>query len=148
MPWQPCALSLDEIDTLVANRAGGHTQSYEKAALNTLLSLLDGNDAVDNLFIFGATNLGSSVDKAFRRRMLNNNFYVGVLNAESRRELIKREICEPLTLERNVLEYLVKVTMNLGGSHLKSITRYITSAAHMNQAYAINTDACKLQTRR
>jgi ATP-dependent 26S proteasome regulatory subunit len=151
LSWLPCALSLDEIDTLISNRAGGNTTSYERSALNSLLSIVGGADHVDNLYIFGATNLGSKVDKAFLRRMKNNNIYVGVLNAVGREALIQREIVGRgfVFASDEVRKLLVNLTMNLGGSHIKTILEnvrrkleapasdHVTSALCLEESYAV-----------
>ena len=71
VPWDTCALLIDEIDSLVpdrnkSNKEGGNNNND---LIGVFLSLMDGNTIVSNLKIFGTTNLLLSIDEAVRRRL-------------------------------------------------------------------------------
>ncbi len=110
MPWQICALAVDEIEALAPKRETDGNNSGER--LSVLLSVITGGwknlqgilawshtynflicvllqhclggKDVENLILIGCTNLRTSMDAAFLRRM-NLKFFVGKPDFEGRR---------------------------------------------------------------
>lgn len=150
MPWQLCVLSLDEIDTLVTDRqrteSKGRGGGADTSSLNTLLSIIGGGGNVQNLLVYGATNLGPSIDAAFRRRMLNNIFFVGLMTSDARRKLIQSYTSNHyFNLPSDAEDVLVAITMNMGGSHVKAILEYIKSSV-FGLSTAAHTPTISIQT--
>jgi cell division protease FtsH len=64
--YQPCIIFFDEIDSIAPSRKKS-IHGYEKSAVNTLLSEIDGFGDKDMILIIGTTNLINDIDPALLR---------------------------------------------------------------------------------
>lgn len=62
----PCIIFIDEIDSIAGKRSKYLPGTY-RAALNQLLTEMDGFSSADNIIVIGATNLAGSLDSAVKR---------------------------------------------------------------------------------
>ena len=62
----PCIIFIDEIDS-IAGKRNKHLPGVYRAALNQLLTEMDGFSSTDNIIVIGATNLANSLDSAIKR---------------------------------------------------------------------------------
>lgn len=85
VPWQLCAIAVDEIESLVMSRSATKESS---AHLSVLLSRIGGMSDIPNLTFFAATNMKNSIDDAFLRRM-GIKIFVGSPSIEGRREWVE-----------------------------------------------------------
>ncbi len=67
VPWQTCAILIDEIESLVPDRQ--HAGGKGSDLLGVLLAILEGTKTQKNLLMVACTNLRESIDPAFLRRM-------------------------------------------------------------------------------
>jgi hypothetical protein len=81
-------IAIDEIDSLVPKRESKNENASKKDIVNQLLALIEGASDIKNVYLIGATNHLSKIDKAFARRM-QDKFYIGFLNMNERLSLIK-----------------------------------------------------------
>ena len=70
-----------------------------------------------NLLVLGSTNLFNKIDEAIVRRF-SNNFYVGLPNAEGRKNILKY-YGSSLEKAGINLQFLVDITPNFSGAGLK-----------------------------
>ena len=132
LQWAPCCLVIDEIDALAPDR-DAKASEHKVDALSKLLSVFGGIDDHRNLFVFGATNRKTDMDKAFLRR-LEAKFYVGVPDPDARRAFIigklpalASRVNRGLTRSRSVettvelLNSLVNLTTNFSGANIEKL---------------------------
>ncbi len=62
-----CVLFIDEIDAIASSRDKDNTPEYQITTVATLLNLMDGMQSSQGIFVIGATNRLSAVDRALRR---------------------------------------------------------------------------------
>ncbi len=93
VPWELCALLVDEIDALAPNRMAAGAESHSINTLSVLLSVLDGAKATPNLKIFATTNKFEQMDEAFCRR-LDKKMFVGRPDFDARAKWIGRMIAK------------------------------------------------------
>jgi SpoVK/Ycf46/Vps4 family AAA+-type ATPase len=90
LPWAPCCLVIDEIDALAPDR-DQKASEHKVDAISKLLCVFGGIDDHKSLFVFGATNRKTDMDKAFLRR-LEAKFYVGMQDPAARQELLENRL--------------------------------------------------------
>jgi SpoVK/Ycf46/Vps4 family AAA+-type ATPase len=62
-------IAIDEIDSLVPKRESKNENASKKDIVNQFLALIEGASDIKNVYLIGATNHLSKIDKAFARRM-------------------------------------------------------------------------------
>ncbi|CAM9530610.1 unnamed protein product [Laminaria digitata] len=85
----PCLIVFDEVDTLCPRRdqAGSEAQ---RRVVSTMLALLDGIDAQEQVVVIACTNRPQALDPALRRPgRLDSEVEVGVPDAAGRAEILK-----------------------------------------------------------
>ena len=91
LPWELCALFIDEIDGLCPNRKGSGANESAINLISVFLSIMDGNKRKKNLMVVGISNRLKQMDDAFLQR-LDIKLFIGLPNAASRADWIKRII--------------------------------------------------------
>jgi transitional endoplasmic reticulum ATPase len=87
----PCVIFIDELDSLVPARGGGHgePQATERV-VNTILSEMDGLEELQSVVVIGATNRPNLIDPALLRPgRFDELVYVGVPDAAGRERILK-----------------------------------------------------------
>ena len=115
IPYVPCCVSIDEIDSLAPKRDEDSSEG-KVDKISVLLSLIDGIKDVPNLMILSATNRLHMMDEAFLRRM-SGKFFVGRPSSDARLSILKTIPC--WALEPELLSQLSKATTNFSGAAVK-----------------------------
>lgn len=81
----------DEIDAICKTRSGGSVGSdVNSSVVNQLLSMIDGVQAIDNIFIIGMTNRKDLLDEALLRPgRLELHIAIGLPDAEGREQIFR-----------------------------------------------------------
>lgn len=71
VPWETCAIFIDELDSVVPDRNSQRNNqgSSGNDLIGVFLSLIEGSKVVKNMKVFGTTNLLHTIDEAMRRRL-------------------------------------------------------------------------------
>lgn len=132
LPWLPCGVLIDEMETLVPNRFAAGTKDKNSDALITLLSLFGGGENVPNVYFFGCTNKPTDMDPAFLRRM-TYKFYCGFLPPQSRFFMLRKKA--GLYIEgdeagkKKLLDELCRITTNFSGAKLGTLSDNLVKTA-------------------
>ncbi|MCW8451438.1 AAA family ATPase [Legionella quinlivanii] len=119
---------IDEMDALVCSRdsSGENLNKQIKADLTTtLLTYLDGVDAIENLMIIGLTNYFERLDEALiRPGRLDVHINIGLPNYKDRLAILRLYLC-PLQKKNKVqasldIEMLAKKSEGLSGAGIKA----------------------------
>lgn len=83
------------------------------------LSALGGNQAVENILVFGSTNFRNLIDEAILRR-LTPDFYVRLPSRSDRKKIILTYLP---SLQKNepVVDFLAEITPNYSGAAMKLV---------------------------
>lgn len=85
---QPSVIFIDEIDSLLSQRADGEQDASRRMKTEFLIQLDGaGCDPNDRILVIGATNRPQEIDEAARRRLVKR-LYIGLPDAKARKELI------------------------------------------------------------
>lgn len=139
IPWQLCALFIDEIDSLAPSRSNSDTSNSQASLIGQFLTNIDGSKKKSNMLIIGTTNRLEKMDKAFNERM-DIKVFLGVPNCEIRKNWILRKFQYYLDTKKNdhlfVLYYedfvnivpeLVNMTINFTADAMKkSLDQYFS----------------------
>lgn len=114
-------IAIDEIDSLVPKRESKNENASKKDIVNQLLALIEGASDIQNVYLIGATNHLSKIDKAFARRM-QDKFYIGFLNMNERLTLIKtlnndfKDKSHKIDFRSDIERILEIITINFSGA--------------------------------
>ena len=120
----PTVIFIDEIDTLLRNRASGsdNTGCYNSMQ-GVLLAEWDGLVGMDKpVVVLGATNRPQDLDKAFLRRM-PVMIKVEVPDLRGRLDILRRMLAEDVLDSDVVLEEVATDTRGFTGSDLRELVR-------------------------
>ena len=161
LTWAPCCLVIDEIDALAPDR-DAKASEHKVDALSKLLSVFGGIDDHRNLFVFGATNRKTDMDKAFLRR-LEAKFYVGVPDPDARMAFILGKLPaligrvdaagQPLarttsaSLTHELLHSLVNLTTNFSGANIEKLCAKVSQDIDGNRQRITRTVVDKARKR-
>ncbi|XP_066210317.1 fidgetin-like protein 1 [Saccopteryx leptura] len=121
---QPAVIFIDEIDSLLSQRADGEHESSRRIKTEFLVQL-DGaaTAAEDRILVVGATNRPQEIDEAARRR-LAKRLYIPLPGAPARgqivRTLMSREQCH---LREDELERVVQRSEGFSGADMTQLCR-------------------------
>ncbi len=88
---KPCIVFFDEVDAIGATTTGGQQGIVQ--TVTTLLTELDGLVASEGIFVLAATNKPEVLDPALLRAgRLGTTMYVGLPDAEARRDILRKRI--------------------------------------------------------
>lgn len=118
---QPCIIFIDEIDSFLRERSS--TDHEVSAMLKAeFMTLWDGLSANGRVMVMGATNRPSDIDPAFMRRM-PKRFAVGKPDADQRRAILNKILCDTKLDPEFDLGLLVRKTEGFSGSELRDLCR-------------------------
>ncbi|MFW9854675.1 MAG: AAA family ATPase [Candidatus Thorarchaeota archaeon] len=130
----PCILFFDEIDAMVPRRGGDESDGGREidATVNQLLTLLDGIEDTQDIFVIGATNRPGALDLALLRPgRLDKLILIPSPDQAGRREILdihSRKI--PFQGERDhLLDSLSERTAGYSGADLENLCREAVMSA-------------------
>uniref|UniRef100_A0A7S0G2P7 Peroxisomal ATPase PEX1 n=1 Tax=Rhodosorus marinus TaxID=101924 RepID=A0A7S0G2P7_9RHOD len=118
---RPCILFFDEFES-VAPKRGGDTTGVSDRIVNTLLTSMDGVEALEGVFVIGATSRPDLIDPALLRPGRLDKWISIDVPDEKEREDILRVVSSELTLADDVdLGLLARETPNYTGADLQAL---------------------------
>ncbi|KAJ8904654.1 hypothetical protein NDN08_001172 [Rhodosorus marinus] len=118
---RPCILFFDEFES-VAPKRGGDTTGVSDRIVNTLLTSMDGVEALEGVFVIGATSRPDLIDPALLRPGRLDKWISIDVPDEKEREDILRVVSAELALADDVdLELLARETPNYTGADLQAL---------------------------
>lgn len=124
----PCIIFFDEIDSMVPRRGSDNTEGGREidATVNQLLTLLDGMDSYQGIFVMGATNRPAALDLALLRPgRLDRLILVPSPNKKSRKEILHIHT-RNVPIEGNRENFLLEIAKNtegFSGADLENLIR-------------------------
>ena len=133
----PCIIFIDEIDSITARRDSPNAAKMGMGAVETLLTEMDGLEALNDVIVVGATNRPDIVDTALLRPgRFDRIVLVGVPDKESRKSIFELHL-SPMTISKDVkVNTLVELTEGYVGADIESVCR---EAAILSLRKDINT---------
>ena len=132
LPHLICAVTIDEIDSLVPRR-DNNTKEHKVDRISVLLSHIEGVKNVPNLIVFGATNRLNTMDDAFLRRM-QAKVFVGRPSPGVRNKMLLPLIYTSMFFTPERIDALVKITTNLSGAAVTALRSKIVVELKRNPA--------------
>jgi transitional endoplasmic reticulum ATPase len=121
----PTVVFLDEIDALAPQRGnGGGDSAASERVVNTLLTELDGLEALSRVVVIGATNRPTLIDPALLRPgRFDELVYIGVPDVEGRRKILSSHTAQmPLAADVS-LDEIAERTHGFTGADLEGLVR-------------------------
>lgn len=144
----PSLIFIDEVDA-IASRRGESGSLSDVRAVTTLLSCMDGLEAVDGVVVIGTTNRMESIDVAMRRPgRFDREIFIGPPSEEGRYEILQIHTREmPMTREAlDHLRHVAAITHGFVGADLMELCREagLNSLRRQGGALADHRDAFRL----
>ncbi|TAN25845.1 MAG: AAA family ATPase [Actinomycetota bacterium] len=145
----PSLIFIDEVDA-IASRRGESGSLSDVRAVTTLLSCMDGLEAVDGVVVIGTTNRMESIDVAMRRPgRFDREIFIGPPGEEGRYEILQIHTRE-MPMSRTALDHLhqiAAVTHGFVGADLMELCREAGLNALRRQGGALGDyrDAFRLE---
>ena len=121
----PSLIFIDEVDA-IASRRGESGSLSDVRAVTTLLSCMDGLEAVDGVVVIGTTNRMESIDVAMRRPgRFDREIFIGPPGEEGRYEILQIHSRE-MPMGRGALDHLrhiAAITHGFVGADLMELCR-------------------------
>ena len=123
-----CVIFIDEIDSITSKRSESSAE-YQVSIVATLLSLMDGMNSNNKVFVIGATNRLNAIDPALRRPgRFDLEFEVPLPNASARYDILSKYVkLENAHLfnavSTNSLQVLSELTNGYSGADLSLLYR-------------------------
>lgn len=132
----PSIIFIDEVDA-IASRRGESGSLSDVRAVTTLLSCMDGLDAVDGVVVIGTTNRMNAIDVAMRRPgRFDREIFIGPPDENGRFEILEIHTREmPLSQQaQNYLQRVAAMTHGFVGADLMELAREAGLAALRRQS--------------
>ncbi|NNN19780.1 MAG: AAA family ATPase [Acidimicrobiaceae bacterium] len=121
----PSLIFIDEVDA-IASRRGESGSLSDVRAVTTLLSCMDGLDAVDGVVVIGTTNRMESIDPAMRRPgRFDREIFIGPPDEAGRYEILQIHTRE-MPMSRSALEnlrHIAAISHGFVGADLMELCR-------------------------
>ncbi|XP_005176271.1 ATPase family gene 2 protein homolog A [Musca domestica] len=122
----PSIVFFDEIDAIGGERSegasGGSGSSVKERVLTQLLTEMDGVESLQNVTIVAATNRPDMIDKALLRPgRIDRIIYVGLPNAEARRQIFSIKLKKMPLAEDVKIDELVQRTEGYSGAEIQAV---------------------------
>ncbi|XP_008568100.1 PREDICTED: fidgetin-like protein 1 [Galeopterus variegatus] len=121
---QPAVIFIDEIDSLLSQRADGEHESSRRIKTEFLVQL-DGatTSSEDRILVVGATNRPQEIDEAARRRLVKR-LYIPLPEASARKQIVihlmsKEQCC----LSEEEIEWVVQQSDGFSGADVTQLCR-------------------------
>nr|XP_004652990.2 fidgetin-like protein 1 [Jaculus jaculus]XP_044991393.1 fidgetin-like protein 1 [Jaculus jaculus]XP_044991394.1 fidgetin-like protein 1 [Jaculus jaculus] len=121
---QPAVIFIDEIDSLLSQRADGEHESSRRIKTEFLVQL-DGatTSSEDRILVIGATNRPQEIDEAARRRLVKR-LYIPLPDASARKQIVVKLMSkEPCHLSEEETELVVQQSAGFSGADMTQLCR-------------------------
>lgn len=121
---QPAVIFIDEIDSLLSQRADGEHESSRRIKTEFLVQL-DGatTSSEDRILVVGATNRPQEIDEAARRRLVKR-LYIPLPEASARKQIVTRLMSrEQCSLREEEIELVVQRSAGFSGADMTQLCR-------------------------
>ncbi|XP_007528224.1 fidgetin-like protein 1 [Erinaceus europaeus] len=121
---QPAVIFIDEIDSLLSQRADGEHESSRRIKTEFLVQL-DGatTSSEDRILVVGATNRPQEIDEAARRRLVKR-LYIPLPEAPARKQIVTNLMArEQCCLQEKELELVVQRSHGFSGADMTQLCR-------------------------
>ncbi|XP_054582535.1 fidgetin-like protein 1 [Eptesicus fuscus] len=121
---QPAVIFIDEIDSLLSQRADGEHESSRRIKTEFLVQL-DGatTSSEDRILVVGATNRPQEIDEAARRRLVKR-LYIPLPEASARKQIVTRLMSrEQCCLREEEVELVVQRSEGFSGADMTQLCR-------------------------
>jgi len=136
--YDKCIIFIDEIDAIGRKRTLNNDNSERDNTLNQLLVEMDGFNEKNNIMIFAATNLQSTLDNALiRSGRFDKKIYFDLPNIDERKKMFELYL-NKITLDKIDFNDLSKKTAGLSGADISNICNQAKIIAIQENKYIIN----------
>ncbi|XP_019508517.1 PREDICTED: fidgetin-like protein 1 [Hipposideros armiger] len=121
---QPAVIFIDEIDSLLSQRADGEHESSRRIKTEFLVQL-DGatTSSEDRILVVGATNRPQEIDEAARRRLVKR-LYIPLPEASARKQIVTSLMSkEQCSLSEDEVELVVQQSDGFSGADMTQLCR-------------------------
>nr|XP_034957276.1 fidgetin-like protein 1 [Zootoca vivipara] len=121
---QPAVIFIDEIDSLLSQRADGEHESSRRIKTEFLVQL-DGatTSSEDRILVVGATNRPQEIDEAARRRLVKR-LYIPLPDSSARKQIVTRLMSkENCSLTEEEIDLIVKKSDGFSGADMTQLCR-------------------------
>lgn len=133
----PCVIFIDEVD--VIGKRGQNGAAHD-AAINTLLTSIQGFAQGQEIFHILATNRPNSLDEALLRPgRIDRKFYCGALDREGRANMLKR-LAKVAKLAPKAIDHLLPLTYGMTGAYIEQIVREVGLRRLRQDGQALSVD--------
>lgn len=125
----------DEIDAICKTRGGeGAGANVNNNIVNQLLSMIDGVNSLNNIFIIAMTNRKDLLDPALLRAgRIEVHIEIGLPNLDGRKEIFQihtEKMKSSNMIEKNIdFEHLAKLTENYSGAEIEAVVKNASARA-------------------
>jgi transitional endoplasmic reticulum ATPase len=121
----PVVIFIDEVDSLIPRRGGGHSDSgVTERVISQLLTEMDGLETLQNMIVIAATNRPDIIDPAMLRPgRFDRLIYVPPPNEESRQEIFKIHTKEMPLADDVDVQTLARETKGYSGADIVALCR-------------------------
>lgn len=130
---QPCILFFDEIDGMMKKRSS-QDQGCQYSFKTELLTQMDGmaNSAKDAVIVIGATNNGTVLDDALKRR-LPRVFTINMPSPKERLDILAKSMKDEVRIEAWDEKWIEEETEGFSGSDLNELYKAAAASRLMRQ---------------
>jgi ATP-dependent metalloprotease len=121
---KPCIIFIDEIDSLLtSSRRNSYEHSSSRATINQFLTEMDGFNKMEEIFVIGATNHETDLDKAaVRAGRFDKKIHVNMPDEEGRTDIIKFYINKINLIKKHLdASQIAKMTPGFSGAELENL---------------------------
>ena len=120
----PSIIFIDEIDSMAGSRADDEARDFEKRMVSQLLTLMDGLEDMDKVFVLAATNRPNALDPALRRPgRFDREFEFPIPDKEARKEILNIYVAKMPLADDVDINYLASRTPGYVGADLSMLCK-------------------------